>query len=72
MNWKKISVKDLDRNVFRMIGDEWIPGKNVPFDPIASRHAEKTGIKVICASGRNIENLENILEERPFIGTVIG
>ena len=56
----------------KMIGDEWIPGKNVPFDPIASRHAEKTGIKVICASGRNIENLENILEERPFIGTVIG
>lgn len=56
----------------KMIGDEWIPGKNVPFDPIASRHAEKTGIKVICASGRNIDNLENILEERPFIGTVIG
>ena len=24
MNWKKISVKDLDRNVFRMIGDEWM------------------------------------------------
>ena len=56
----------------KMIGDEWIPGKNVPFDPIASRHAEKAGIKVICASGRNVENLENILEERPFIGTVIG
>lgn len=24
MNWKKVSVKDLDRNVFRMIGDEWM------------------------------------------------
>lgn len=56
----------------KMIGDEWIPGKNVPFDPIASRHAEKTGIKVICAAGRNIENLENILEDKPFVGTVIG
>lgn len=55
----------------KMIGDEWIPGKNVPFDPVASRHAENSGIKVICASGRNLENLKNILEDKPFIGTII-
>ena len=55
-----------------MVGDEWIPGKNVPFDPVASRHAAKIGLKVICAAGRNIPNLRNILEGKDFVGTTIG
>jgi len=54
-----------------MVGDEWVPGKNVPFDPIASRHAEKIGLKVICAGGRNIENLDKILRGEEFFGTEI-
>jgi uridylate kinase len=55
----------------QMIGDDWVPGKNVPFDPVASRHAEKIGLKVICAYGKNIENLKKILQGEPFTGTVI-
>ncbi|MDR1637213.1 MAG: UMP kinase [Treponema sp.] len=55
-----------------MVGDEWVPGKNVPFDPVASRHAEKIGLKVICAAGKDLRNLENILRGREFLGTVIG
>jgi len=55
-----------------MIGDEWVPGKNVPFDPVASRHAEKIGMKVICASGKNLENLKKLLSGEEFIGTSIG
>ena len=54
-----------------MVGDEWVPGKNVPFDPIASRHAEKIGLKVICAAGKNIDNLKKILNGEEFIGTTI-
>jgi len=54
-----------------MVGDEWVPGKNVPFDPIASRHAAKMGLKVICADGKNLSNLKNILMEEPFVGTTI-
>jgi len=54
-----------------MIGDEWVPGKNVPFDPVASRHAEKIGLKVICAGGKNLENLKKILLGEDFIGTTI-
>jgi len=56
---------------FRSIGDDWVPGKNVPFDPVASRHAEKIGLKVICASGKNIENLKKILCAEDFTGTTI-
>ena len=58
---------------FRSIaGEEWVPGKNVPFDPVASRHAEKIGIKVICAAGKNLENLKKILRGEEFFGTTIG
>ena len=55
-----------------MVGDEWTPGKNVPFDPIASKHAARIGLKVICAAGKNLPNLKNILLEEAFTGTVIG
>ena len=54
-----------------MVGTEWVPGKNVPFDPIASRYASKMGLKVICAAGKNLQNLRNILSDRDFIGTTI-
>jgi uridylate kinase len=64
----QISWKD-----FRaMVGDEWTPGKNVPFDPVASRHAAKIGLKVICAGGRDLPNLENIFRGKEFLGTTIG
>jgi uridylate kinase len=55
-----------------IVGDEWVPGKNVPFDPVASRRARAAGIQVICAAGKNLDNLRNILSGAPFIGTVIG
>ena len=55
----------------RLVGDEWTPGKNVPFDPVASRHAAKIGLKVICAAGRDLENLRKLLSGENFLGTVI-
>nr|QQK86801.1 uridylate kinase [Treponema denticola] len=56
----------------KIVGTGWVPGKNTPFDPIASQRAQKAGIKVICAAGKDIENLENILNGKDFKGTVIG
>ncbi|MDR3336310.1 MAG: UMP kinase [Treponema sp.] len=55
-----------------MVGEEWVPGKNVPFDPVASRHASETGLTVICAAGKNLRNLKNLLQGAPFTGTTIG
>jgi uridylate kinase len=55
-----------------LVGDEWTPGKNVPFDPVATRHAAKIGLKVICAAGKDLPNLRLILEGKPFTGTLIG
>ena len=56
----------------RMVGDEWVPGKNVPFDPVASRRAEEIGLKVICAAGKDLKNLKKIIRGGSFIGTTIG
>ncbi len=55
-----------------MVGDEWVPGKNVPFDPVASRRAHELGIKVVFAAGSNLDNLRAILDGTTFEGTVIG
>jgi len=72
---KNPDAKPLDKiswaDFCTMTGDTWVPGKNVPFDPVASRHAAKLGLKVICAAGKNLPNLKNILLEQPFIGTTI-
>lgn len=54
-----------------LVGDEWTPGKNVPFDPVASMHAQKSGLTVICAAGRDIDNLRAVLDQKDFVGTVI-
>jgi uridylate kinase len=73
---KDPNARPLDRiswDDFRaMVGDKWVPGTNVPFDPIASRHAQELGLKVICAAGKNLENLRKIVQGGEFIGTTIG
>lgn len=56
----------------KMVGDEWTPGKNTPFDPIASKMAQEADLTVICADGRNVENTCAILNQKPFEGTIIG
>ncbi|MDR2602823.1 MAG: UMP kinase [Spirochaetaceae bacterium] len=63
-----ISWKDFRK----LIGEEWTPGKNVPFDPVASKNAEESGVQVICAAGRDLANLRNLFQGKPFIGTTIG
>jgi uridylate kinase len=55
-----------------MVGDKWVPGTNVPFDHVASRHAQELGLKVICDAGKNLENLRKIVRGGDFTGTTIG
>ena len=44
---------------------------NVPFDPIAAKAAQKSKIDVIIAQGTDLKNLKDIIEGKPFRGTVI-
>ncbi len=63
-----ISWKD-----FRKItGNKWHPGLHLPFDPVASKFAEKLGLQVIVMSGKSLSNLRNFLSGKPYKGTVIG
>ncbi|NLL99947.1 MAG: UMP kinase [Treponema sp.] len=72
---KNPNAKPLDtiswKDFMKIVGEEWVPGKNTPFDPIASRKASEFDITVICAGGKNIENIRDILDDKIFIGTKI-
>jgi uridylate kinase len=65
--FKEISWKDY----LKLIDQKWIPGMSAPFDPVASRLAQKLKIKVVIINGRKLKNLKNCLENRKFTGTVI-
>ena len=55
----------------RMVGNTWNPGMHVPFDPVAARLAQGSGITAILARGTNFKNLDAILSGKSFIGTII-
>ncbi len=56
----------------KLVGDDWTPGSNLPFDPVATRKAAELRLAVIAAGGRNIDNLARILRGQSFFGTKIG
>ena len=55
----------------KIVGDKWIPGANLPFDPIAAKTAQKLGLTVKFAKGTDLACLEDILYGRVFSGSLI-
>ncbi|THB68097.1 MAG: UMP kinase, partial [Spirochaetaceae bacterium] len=49
-----------------MVGSCWTPGKNTPFDPIASAKARKMGLTVLATGGSKLENVAAALEGQAF------
>jgi uridylate kinase len=65
-------IKEINwKNFRKIVGNKWDPGLNMPFDPVASKLAQKNNLEVIITEGKNLKNLKNILEEKKFQGTVI-
>lgn len=65
-------LRDITWEKYRpLVGDKWIPGMNVPFDPIASKLAQQNGIKVKILNGKNLDNLAKALDDQEFFGTTI-
>jgi uridylate kinase len=65
-------IEHIDWRGFRkIVGSRWDPGANLPFDPVASRLAQKLGLKVVIVNGKNLSNLRNLLAGKKFRGTVI-
>jgi uridylate kinase len=55
----------------KIVGSEWSPGLNAPFDPIASKLAQEAGLEVVILNGKNLTNFQSYLAEGAYIGTTI-
>ena len=55
----------------KLAGDKWTPGLNMPFDPVAAKRAEESGIDVAILKGNDWDNLEKYLKGDKFTGTII-
>ncbi len=64
---KKIKWNEM----LKIVGNKWVPRLNMPFDPIAARQAQKIDLEVIICKGNNLQNLDNIIEGKKFVGTTI-
>lgn len=65
-------IKNISWADFRLIvGDVWEPRMSKPFDPIASREAQKLGLEVAILNGKKLVNLEKYFDGEQFIGTII-
>jgi uridylate kinase len=60
------------KEMLDIVGGEWTPGKNTPFDATAARAAAASRIPVVFAEGRKLSNLESILTGGAYVGTTIG
>lgn len=64
---KNISWKDFRK----IIGTKWQANRSWPFDPVASKMAEKLKLKVVFMNGKPLSNLKNYLNGKSSKGTVI-
>lgn len=55
----------------KIIPKKWSPGLSSPFDPIASKEAESFGLEVAIINGKKLSELENYLDGREFVGSLI-
>lgn len=64
---KKISWADFRK----LIGERWVPGANLPFDPVASKIAQKLSLTLYFVEGTNLAEVEKAIIGEKFKGTVI-
>jgi uridylate kinase len=63
INWKDFR---------KIVGNKWIPGANLPFDPIASKEAQKDGLTVAIIKGDNLEEIVKVINGgEKIVGTII-
>ncbi len=56
--------------IIHMVGTQWTPGMNVPFDPIACKEARNASLEVISV-GSSLDNIESVLNGKNYVGTRI-
>ncbi len=58
-------------DMLKITGTEWVPGKHSPLDPVAAKRGAELNLEIITALGKDIENLQAILYNKPYKGTRI-
>ncbi|MFA7653691.1 MAG: UMP kinase [Candidatus Magasanikbacteria bacterium] len=56
----------------KIVGDKWVAGANVPFDPKAAKLAQKLKLKVVFVKGTDLGEVKKMLNDEACRGTVIG
>ncbi len=64
---EKLTWKDF----LEIVGSDWTPGMNSPFDPLASLECQKSDKKVVVLNGQNLDNLKEYFSGGSFLGTEI-
>ncbi|MFA6322346.1 MAG: UMP kinase [Candidatus Buchananbacteria bacterium] len=59
------------RNFLKLVGNKWVPGAHVPFDPVASRLAQKWGMELVVMKGSDLANLSNFLQGKHYKGSIV-
>lgn len=54
-----------------IVGDVWEPGKHVPLDPMATKHAARLKLRVAMVDGNNLTEVKKAIAGKTFKGTVI-
>jgi len=62
MHWNKLQ---------ELVGTKWVPGKSTPFDPIATKLASDSKLRVLFLHGQDLNSLEKAIEGKKFRGTII-
>ena len=55
----------------KLLPTRWTPGLSSPFDPVASREAEKQKLQVAVINGKKLHELDKFIAGESFIGTLI-
>lgn len=64
---RKLSFEEL----LKITGKRWTPGLHTPFDPEATKLAQREKIKIVILNGRNFKNLDSFFRGQKFKGTEI-
>lgn len=67
-------IEHIDWKKFRkeIVGNKWIPGNNVPFDPTASKIAQTLKLRVSILNGTDLVEVKKAIQGKSFKGTVVG
>ena len=62
ISWKKMK---------EIVGDAWVPGSNIPFDPMACQEGEKRQLRVLFTKGTDLEAVSRAIDGGEVAGTII-